>query len=216
MVDLLNCAVLVVDIQNDWCHEDGAYAKAGNDVSIFQKTVPKVEFFLTEARRYQVPIIHIPTTHSKWTDSPSWRSRLRKWSLDFTTFLHPGTWGADFYKIIPQADDHVIIKHRFSGFVNTELDLVLRSRGIRTIIMTGFASDVCVGYTGLHGFMKDYYVVLLDDCSATFTAEAHKTACSFFGELFAKVTTSQTLVKAWRIAKGGEKSQGRKSVDSIR
>lgn len=50
-VELANSAILVVDVQNDWCHEDGAYAKGGNDATILQQTIPRVENLLTKAQK---------------------------------------------------------------------------------------------------------------------------------------------------------------------
>ena len=94
-VDLTHCAVLVVDIQNDWCHENGHCAESGNDVSILQHVVPKVAKLLAEARRYQVPIIHIRTIHSKWTDSPSWYASLKKRHIRAEELLQPGSGGAE-------------------------------------------------------------------------------------------------------------------------
>jgi len=202
-VDLQNSAVLVVDIQNDWDHEDGARAKGGDDVSIFQNTVPKVEEFLTGARRYQMPIIHLRSTHDKWTDAPPWLARFNKRNIDVRAFLQPGSWGAEFYKITPQADEYIITKHRYSAFVGTELDLVLRCIGVRTIIMTGFATDVCVQNTALHGFMKDLYVVVLADCTATLIPEDHEIALSYMDKLSLVITNAGTLLEAWRIGGKG-------------
>jgi ureidoacrylate peracid hydrolase len=201
-VDLMNSAVLVVDIQNDWDHEGGARAKAGNDVSIFQNTVPRIEAFLKGARSYHVPIIHIRSTHDKWTDSPPWLARFCKRNIDACNFLRPGSWGAEFYKVIPQADDYIVTKHRYSAFVDTELDLVLRCTGIKTIIMAGFATDICVQNTALHGFMRDYYVVVLADCTATLNPEDHVIALGYMDKLSLVITNAETLLEAWRI--GGE------------
>ncbi|MDP2931414.1 MAG: isochorismatase family cysteine hydrolase [Chloroflexota bacterium] len=200
-IDLAHCAVLVVDIQNDWCHENGHYAKSGSDVTILQNTVPKIAEFLGEARAYHVPIIHIQTVHSNWTDSPPWHARLKKRNISADALLKPGTWGVEFYKIIPQPDDYVVIKHRYSAFVDTDLDLVLRSAGIKTIIMTGFASNVCVQNTAMHGFMRDYYVALLADCTATFTVEDHEIAMAYMGKLSLSITNAKTLLEAWRLVR---------------
>lgn len=204
-VDLTHCAVLAVDIQNDWCHENGHCAKSGNDVSILQHVVPKVAKLLAEARRYQVPIIHIRTIHSKWTDSPSWYARLKKRNIRAEDLLQPGSWGAEFYKIIPRPEDYVVAKHRYSAFVDTDLDLVLRSASIKTIIMAGFTSNVCVQNTAMHGFMKDYYVAFLEDCTATFTVEDHEIALAYMGRLSLAITNSKTLVEAWRLVRKGDK-----------
>ncbi len=202
-VDMVKAAVLVVDMQNDYCHEDGCLAKGNNDVSLSQKMVPTLKNFLTETRRYQMPIIHIRTIHSKWTDSPSWRLRLKTWNADINKFLRPGSWGAEFYKIIPETDEYIVTKHRFSAFIDTDLDLVLRSQGIRTTILTGEATNVCVQATAWDGYMKDYYTVILGDCTAAFSAEEHEAALSSMERLIGITTTSETIIEAWRIGKKG-------------
>jgi ureidoacrylate peracid hydrolase len=203
-VELANSAVLVVDVQNDWCHENGAYAQGGNDTTVLQNTVPKIDKFLANARHYRLPIIHIGTTHSKWTDSPSWRARSKsRFNIDNEVFLKPGSWGAKFYRIVPQPDEYVMMKHRYSAFVNTDLDLALRSISIRTLIMAGFASNVCVQNTALSGYMNDYYIVVLEDCTATFSTEDHEIAMSYMGRLGIVVTTSEIVVNAWGLTTEG-------------
>lgn len=200
--DLAKSAVLVVDVQNDWCHKNGAYAKAGNDTSSLQIIVPKIKDFVQKARGYDVPIIHIGTTHSKWTNSPSWQARFRNlFNINADALLSPGSWGADFYKITPQIDDYVVLKHRYSAFVDTDLDLVLRSIGASTLIMCGFATNACVQYTAVHGYMKDYYVAVLEDCTATFTAEEHKIALSHMKKFGLLISTSETIIKTLEVVR---------------
>ena len=84
-----------------------------------------------------------------------------------------GEWNGDFYKIRPQPDEAIVIKHRFGAFESTDLDLVLRSQGIRSVVMTGIATNVCVETTARQAFMRDYYVVFTSDCTATYSQRAH-------------------------------------------
>ena len=201
-VDVGNSAILVVDVQNDYCHEDGCFARSNFDVSSSQKIVPDLNNFLTEARRYKVPVIHIQSIHGKWTNSPVWISRHRKTNINAEEMLQPDSWGVEFYKVVPQPNDYIVAKHRYSAFVDTELDVVLRSQGIKTIIVAGVLTNVCVELTAWHGFMKDYYVVVLEDCTAACSAEDHETALSSMGKSFAAIATSATALEALRRAEG--------------
>ncbi|MFC1955291.1 cysteine hydrolase family protein [Chloroflexota bacterium] len=199
-VDVRNSAILVVDVQNDYCHEDGCFARGNFDVSFGQKMVPDLNKFLTEARKCKVPILHIQSIHGKWTNSPVWISRHRRTNIDADKMLQPDSWGVEFYKVLPRPNDYIVAKHRYSAFVDTELDVVLRSQGIKTIIVAGVLTNVCVELTAWHGFMKDYYVVVLEDCTAACSTEDHETALVSMGKSFV-IATSATAVEALRRAK---------------
>jgi len=201
LVDVKNSAILVIHVQNDYCHEDGCFARGNSDVSASQKMVPNLNEFLTEARQYKVPIIHIQSIHGKWTNSPVWISRHRRKNINAEKMLQPDSWGIEFYKVIPQPDDYIVVKHRYSAFVDTELDLVLRSQGIKTIIVAGVVTNACVETTAWHGFMKDYYVMVLEDCTAAGSADEHESALSSMGKYFAAIATSATALEALRRVK---------------
>jgi len=168
-----NAAVLVVDVQNDYCAPGGGLAELGVDMSAIEACVPKIAALVGGARQVGVPVIHIRTHHEPATESPVWRElRLRR-SPNKPRWCEPGTWGADFYYVAPQSGEVVITKHRYSGFIETDLDLILRSQGIASLIMTGVASNNCVECTARDGFMKDYYIVFVDDCTAATNSTIH-------------------------------------------
>ncbi|MBI2369379.1 MAG: cysteine hydrolase [Deltaproteobacteria bacterium] len=195
-VDPKHAALLVVDVQNDYCHERGAMAEAGQDMTLIQQMVPHLEEFLQEARRIPIPLVFIRTIHGLWTDSPSWAFRYGKPSK----VCRDGTWGTEFYRVAPAPNERIVTKHRYSAFIDTDLDLILRSRGIRSLIMTGVATNVCVESTARDGFMRDYYVVFLDDCCATGTKEEHEATLHNIGRFFGTISNSQEVVKAWQEA----------------
>ncbi len=199
-VDLLHSAVIVVDIQNDFVHEKGTFARAGNDVSLMQDVIPAVQSFLAQARQLGIPLIHFRTEHSDWTDNPAWRQRGLGGG-DVNRHCRPGSWGADFYKVLPEPGEPVIVKHRYSGFMDTDLDLILRSKGIRTIALVGVATNVCVESTARDGYQKGYYVVVVEDCVGTLSKEAQQASLDNVRGFFGVVSNSKELEKAWRSTK---------------
>lgn len=77
-VDLKHTALIVVDMQNDFVHDDGVFAKMGVDCSTFKKIVPQLNVLIDAARSVKVPVIFIQTLHSRWTNSEAWVQRIKK------------------------------------------------------------------------------------------------------------------------------------------
>ena len=103
-----------------------------------------------------------------------------------------GTWGCDFYgEVRPLPEDIVVVKHRFNAFIDTDLNLILRSMGVRTLIFTGIATHVCVESTVRHAFFYDYYNVVVRDCVATWDDELHRVALKNMDFLFGQVVDSK-------------------------
>ncbi|MBI2372266.1 MAG: cysteine hydrolase [Deltaproteobacteria bacterium] len=197
-VDPRHAAVLVVDVQNDFCAEGGIYDALGIDMSLVRPMVSRLARFLDEARRAGVPILFVRSTFDDWVDSPVWREqRQRRFRGRYIRWCETDTWGAEFYEVAPQAGERVIVKHRLSAFIDTDLELILRSRGVRTLIVTGIATNVCVESTVRDGFMKDYYMVVLSDCTAARSKEAHEAALQNIEVYFGQVVPSAEVLAAW-------------------
>ena len=144
-----------------------------------------------------------------------WRElRLRR-SPNKPRWCEPGTWGADFYYVAPQSGEVVITKHRYSGFIETDLDLILRSQGIASLIMTGVASNNCVECTARDGFMKDYYIVFVDDCTAATNSTIHAATLANMESLFGIVVQSAQVLAEWRSIKSRERG-AEQSEDRLR
>lgn len=194
-------ALLVVDVQNDFCHPNGALARAGKDVSHIQRMIPRLLDFIQEARRAGLPIIYLKTENDSWTRHRALVSQQLASRRE--TPCPAGSWGAEFYRVAPARDERVIVKRRYSGFVNTDLDLILRARGIRTLIMTGVASNVCVESTARDGFMRGYSIVFLSDCTAATDPDEHRAALRNIEQYFGIVVSSETIIRLWRSEKTG-------------
>jgi ureidoacrylate peracid hydrolase len=193
-----NAAVLVVDVQNDYCAPNGGLARLGVDMSAIDACIPRISALVDGARQAGVPVIHIRTHVEAVTESPVWMElRLRR-SPDRPRWCEPNTWGADFYRVKPLPNEVVITKHRYSGFIDTNLDLILRSMGISSLIMTGVASNNCVDCTARDGFMNDYYIVFVDDCTAATNASIHAATLANIESLFGIVVRSEQVLTEWQ------------------
>ena len=192
-VDPKRAALVVVDMQNDFCHEDGAGAKNGSNVGPVQSIVPRLNQLIDEARSIEMPVIFVRAVHNKWTDSPV---RLERRQGRKVPNCREGTWGVEWYGVAPKEGEAIVTKHRYSAFINTDLDLILRAQGIETIVCTGTATNVCVESTARDGFMLDYYVVLVDDCCATGDPEMHAATLKNIGRSFGVVAKADEVAEA--------------------
>ncbi|SDG01193.1 ureidoacrylate peracid hydrolase [Fontibacillus panacisegetis] len=189
-----NSAVLVVDVQNDYCHPDGAMAMVGNDVSGVSGMMPNLHRLLAAAREHKVPIIFVQTFHEEATDSEAWKTRS---SGKSGKVCRVGSWGANFFEIAPEPGEIIINKHRYSAFINTRLDSVLRSQKIETLIVAGVSTNVCVESTARDAFMLDYHVVLLSDACASYSRQAHEMTIENIAGYFGEVTDAISIVSLW-------------------
>ncbi|MFC2019001.1 cysteine hydrolase family protein [Chloroflexota bacterium] len=207
-VDPKHAALLVVDVQNDVCHSDGLIAQRGGDVSAVQRMVPRLLRFILQARKAKVPIIFIRHSANQGTMSQVRLEILTKHNMPVDRFgEQEGTWGAEFYRVKPQPGDSVVTKHRYNAFIDSDLDLVLRSQGIKTVIMTGVSRNCCVAYTAIDASMRDYYVVFARDGTASFkpartSVRNHRidddTTLRTIEARFGSVVNYREVVEAWQ------------------
>ncbi|WP_150265216.1 cysteine hydrolase family protein [Paenibacillus tepidiphilus] len=189
-------ALIVVDVQNDYCHPEGALAVRGNDVTAVQEMMPRLHGLISAARANGVPVIFIQTFHEQATDSAAWVTRSGRGSLGV---CRKGSWGAEFYEVAPRPEETVVNKHRYSAFVNTRLDSVLRTLRIETLVMTGVSTNVCVESTARDGFMLDYHIVLAEDACASYSQAAHDMTIENMEGYFGAVSSAAAVENNWRL-----------------
>ncbi|MEW2500391.1 cysteine hydrolase family protein [Amycolatopsis sp. CA-161197] len=187
-------AVVVVDVQNDYCHPDGACARRGEDVSAAKEMVPRLQALLAGARAHGVPVVFVQTAHEKATDSAALTARSGGRS---GVVCRAGTWGAEPFEVAPLPGETVVLKHRYSGFVNTRLDSVLRTLRAETLVMAGVSTNVCVESTARHGYMLDYHIAFMGDCCAAFTQAEHDAALMNIDKYFGAVMDADQLLSTW-------------------
>lgn len=203
-VDPRHTALLVVNMQNDFCCQGGSADKEGRNLAPVQSMIPNLIAFIGRARQASLPIVYVQSVYAGEKNiylSDVWLEQMRRAGkgghVEYPV-CQRNSWGADFCPgVKPLPGEAIVTKHRYSGFIDTDLDLILRSKGVRTLIMSGVATNVCVETTARDGFMKDYYIVLLSDCTACQFKEAHDLSLLNIAGRFGEVVESERVVKCW-------------------
>jgi ureidoacrylate peracid hydrolase len=189
-----NTALLVVDVQNDFCHSQGVFSKYKSvNLDHVERAISNLSELIAKCREFALPIIFIRTIHSEWTNAPSWLKRMEG-AGEKMRICSPESWGSDFFNVAPGEGDCTVTKHRYSAFIGTDLDLILRSKGIENILVTGVATNVCVESTARDGYHRDYNVILIEDCCGAYDKAEHAATLNNIGKFFGTVITSETLI----------------------
>jgi nicotinamidase-related amidase len=201
VVDLRRTALLVVDVQNDYCAPGGALEREGGDISMTRAVVPNVIRMVDAARRHGVKVVWIQQTSLPGgaSDSPAWIYMKRRNGLHADRCVD-GTWGQRFVDgLRPEGDEPVIKKHRSSGFVGTNLDLVLRSNRIESTVVIGVMTEGCVESTARDAAFSDYYVVLTSDCMASDVLAWHEASLLTMGGRH-DIVPGREIIQFWETA----------------
>ena len=195
-------ALIVVDVQNDFVHDDGALAnivtKIGRDMNHVQASLPRINDAIRTARAAGVHVIYLQEVISKATLLPNFRTIFG----DFDhVAVREGTWGAEFMDDLlqPQESERVIRKPCYDGFQDTALDVTLRAFGVRTCIYVGCATNVCVEATARHGFVQGYYTSLLEDACGALTVQEHDATLDTFRVFYGPVLRVEALATLWDV-----------------
>jgi ureidoacrylate peracid hydrolase len=191
------CALVIIDVQNDYCHDNGALSLFGRKVSDIRRILPRLKVVLDKARQTRVLIIHVRMSNNELTKSTAYLEHRGRRTRGDRQVCQEGTWGAEFYEIEPQAGEPVVTKHRYSAFVNTNFETILRARGIKTVILAGVTTDVCVESTARDGFMRDYDVLLLSDCTGVDDPVVQQATLERIERYFGHVVSSDEVFQAW-------------------
>ena len=194
-LDPSNAVLVVIDVQNDFCSPDGVAARSGKDVTAAVEMVPRLSELISKARSVGVPVVLVRTTHSDETTTDPWRFRIGE--RESVPNCVPGTWGADFYGIVPDKSDHVVTKHRYSAFASQEFVDVVSRLGRASLLFCGVATNICVETTLRDATCEDYFSTLVSDCSGAYSKELHDATVENVRNNFGLVVTAEELISAW-------------------
>jgi nicotinamidase-related amidase len=211
LVDPAHTALVLIDMQRDFIEPDGVFGKLGIDLSMYAESRPRLAALLAAARQSGIVVVHVQNTAlpGRMGDSPSYiRFNLRMHQaarrdgppLRYTI---PGTPGHDFApEFTPRSDELIVRKYRSSGFWGTNLDMLLRSNGIKTVVFGGCTTEGCVESTARDAMFNDYYVVIAEDCVASDDRAQHAASMLLMRHRF-DLATGDAIQRAWRDSKAG-------------
>jgi ureidoacrylate peracid hydrolase len=185
LVDPRRTAVLVVDVQPIFTDEDDS-------------VLPVMRRFLAAAREARVLRVFIRFVRAE-PPAERWRALWEEQcGADFVAMVAPNSPEAAFLPgFEPEAGDLEVTKDRYSAFIATDLADQLRSRGIETVLVAGFSTDVCVSSTARDAFQLDFRTITLSDCCAAAEPARHEAALETLGRRFGRVCTSDEVIAAW-------------------
>jgi ureidoacrylate peracid hydrolase len=184
--------LLVIDMQNSFCHPDGAlYQPLGAPLAGIEDVVPSCRAAVQAARRSDLPVIF--TRHGFAPDYSDAGPVFTQYAdhLAERGGLLRGSWDSDIIDDLEREPaDTVIDKNRMDSFHGTDLDDVLQSQGISSLVLVGVVTNACVESTTRSAAMRDYPVELLADCCAGVTRQHHEMSLEcLHAYQFANVTT---------------------------
>lgn len=188
-------AVLVIDMANDFVFPTGVIADAGGAEyqQRAQAIIPRLSRLLEAAREAGVLVIYTTDAHQPGD------SELKKWP----PHAMKGTWQAEIVPgVAPQRADLVLEKQTYSPFLSTDLEALLRSRGITRLYITGLHTDCCARHTSGDAFQKGFDLVWVTDALQAFTEEAHQAGLEYFTAWYAtdaerQFRTTEELTAEW-------------------
>ena len=176
-VKVRETALIVVDMQNAYASPGGYLDIAGFDIGGAQGVIERSKDVLSVARAAGIPVIYFQNgwdgdyVEAGGPGSPNWHKSnamktMRSRPELQGKLLAKGTWDYALVDALkPEKGDIVLAKTRYSGFFNSQLDSVLRSRGIRTLVFIGIATNVCVESTLRDAFHLEYFSIVLEDAT---------------------------------------------------
>jgi ureidoacrylate peracid hydrolase len=190
-------AVLVIDMQRDFCDPAARFAGKGVNFEPVQTMMPVFRDFIARARARGLSIISARMTQADvYASGP-----LRELNARHNTGPYActeGTPGTDYMPDFePEPDDLIITKHGYSAFSGTDLETELHRRGIETLVVGGVATNVCVESTCRDGFLREFYIVVAENLVACGSPERQQHSLFNLDRYFGLVTPSREILAAW-------------------
>ncbi len=205
LVDPAHTALLVVDMQRDFCVRGWAFDRLGVDISMYPPMVSQLAQLIEGARAAEVTVIYVQMTvlPNRASESPAqirFNLRLHLASHGDVEPLQYTADGSEGQRIIdelaPRDGDLIVKKYRSSAFWGTNLDMLLRSNGIKSVVMTGATTEGCVESTARDALFNDYYVVIAEDCVASDDREQHDASLLLMSHRF-DIASADEILGIW-------------------
>jgi nicotinamidase-related amidase len=190
-------AVVLIEYQNEFTSDGGVLHGAVAEVMDKTNMLANTKEVVAAARTAGATIMHAPITFAAgYNELSKHPYGILKGVVDGSAFVK-GSWGAAIVdELAPQEGDIVIEgKRGLDTFASTNLDFILRSKGITTIVLGGFLTNCCVESTMRTGYENGYQVITLTDCTAATSVPEHENAISYDYPMFSKPMSAADLIK---------------------
>jgi nicotinamidase-related amidase len=179
--DKSKTALLIIDMICDFEFEDGE--KLFKYAKLIAQNIAKLK---TKAEKAKVPIIYVNDNFGKWQSD---FNKLLEHSLDKK---YRGHEIAELLK--PTDENYIVLKPKHSGFYSTTLEVLLEYLGAETLIITGVATDICILFTVNDAYMRDYNLIVPNDCVAANTEKANKDTLKYLEKILEAEIISSTEI----------------------
>lgn len=210
LLDPRKTVLLVIDMQNAFCHPEGTLGISGVDVEPAQRAIPAVARLVGSCKEAGIPVIWSQQVHFA-VDAGRARKRLPSHTQKRARVSAlADTWDAQIVdELVPLADDPnlVFVKHRYGCFYETRLEAMLRMLGAEAILVCGATANACVETTLREAYLRDYDVVAVSDAIASVRPEWSSLAHEVWGQYFGVLATSDE-VASWLADAEGPRALG--------
>lgn len=190
-------ALLVIDLQNAFCHAGGSLARLGRDIAMCRQVIGPCTRLVAAARRRGVPVIFTRYVYrADYADADLLVREMRP-ALRAAGALADGSWDAAQVDELPPAPgDYVIRKNRYSAFYSADLEPLLQRLGVRNLILCGVTTNMCVESTARDAMQRDYRVFVVADATGELEPERHAHALQAIAFGFGQVVTLDEVLRA--------------------
>lgn len=193
-------ALLIVDMQKDFCVRGFGAEQAGRDISAAHAAIGPITTLLESARSAGVLVVHVAfsTLPGHASDSGAWLAQRRRSTASGDSLCIAGTPGFEFIdELRPRTGELTIEKHRYSAFTGTSLDMKLRAHGIDSLVVTGVSTNACVESTARAGFELGYYICVPPDAVGSWDMHLHEATLQNINHRFGVTLPGAELVAIW-------------------
>lgn len=197
-IDPGTTAVVLIEYQNDFTSEGGVLHEAVAEVMAKTDMLANTQRVVEKARSAGATVMHAPITFAAgYNELGAHPYGILKGVVDGNAFVQ-GTWGAAIVDdLAPESGDILIEgKRGLDTFASTNLDFILRSKGVTTVVLGGFLTNCCVESTMRSAYENGYQVITLTDCVAATSPEEHENALRYDYPMFSHPMTSAEFLQA--------------------
>ena len=195
-IDPSTTAVVLIEYQNDFTSEGGVLHGAVQGSMDKTGMLDNTKRVVEAARAAGATVMHAPITFAEgYNELSAHPYGILKSVVDGNAFVK-GSWGAAIVDDLAPADGDIVIegKRGLDTFASTNLDFILRSKGIKTLVLGGFLTNCCVESTMRSGYENGYKVITLNDCTAATSHEEHDNALTYDFPMFSEPMSADAFI----------------------